>query len=88
MNQKKNIIKIGVASYLPLERSLKMLDNNNSSIIEIVGQDYENADYIFNNNISEVNKNFNTKYKIPNNFQLINELFVNGFMLYQVYKKN
>jgi len=84
----KNIIKIGVASYLPLERSLKMLDNKNSSIIEIVGQDYENADYIFNNDISEVNKNFNTKYKIPNNFQLINELFVNGFMLYQVYKKN
>lgn len=85
---KKDKIKIGVASYLPLERSLKMLDNKVSSKIEIIGQDYEKADYIFNNNISEVNKNFNKKYDIPNNFNLINEFFVNGFMIYQVYQKN
>ena len=39
-------------------------------------------------NISEVNKNFNNKYDIPNNFKLINEFFVNGFMVYQVYQKN
>ena len=85
---KKDKIKVGVASYLPLERSLKMLDYNDASKIEIVGQDYENADYIFSNNISEVNKNFNNKYDIPNNFKLINEFFVNDFMVYQVYQKN
>jgi len=85
---KKDKIKVGVASYLPLERSLKMLDYNDASKIEIVGQDYENADYIFNNNISEVNKNFNKKYDVPNNFKLINEFFVNDFMVYQVYQKN
>ena len=84
----KNNIKVGVASYLPLERSLKMLDNINSSKIEIIGQDYANADFIFNNNISEVNKNFNDKYNIPSNFKLINEFFINGFMIYQVYQKN
>ena len=89
--KKKDIeesIKICVASYLPLERSLKMFDVESSKKIIIVGQDYKNADYIFNNNISEVNKNVNQKYNIPNNFKLINEFFVNGFMIYQIYQKN
>ena len=65
-----------------------MLDIESSKKIIIVGQDYKNADYIFNNNISEVNKNVNQKYNIPNNFKLIKEFFVNGFMIYQIYKKN
>ncbi len=89
--KKKDIeesIKIGVASYLPLERSLKMFDVESSKKIIIVGQDYKNADYIFNNNISEVNKNVNQKYNIPNNFKLIKEFFVNGFMIYQIYQRN
>ena len=65
-----------------------MFDVESSKKIIIVGQDYKNADYIFNNNISEVNKNVNQKYNIPNNFKLINEFFVNGFMIYQIYQKN
>ena len=84
--QKKNIL-IGVASYLPLERSLKMLEVEKFKKIKIVGQDYDKADYIFNNNISEVNKNINDKYDIPRNFELIDEFFVNGFMIYEIYRK-
>ncbi len=84
--QKENII-IGVASYLPLERSLKMLEVEKINKINIVGQDYDKADYIFNNNISEVNKNINDKYNIPRNFELIDEFFVNGFMIYEIYRK-
>ena len=65
-----------------------MFDVESSKKIIIVGQDYKNADYIFNNNISEVNKNVNQKYNIPNNFKLIKEFFVNGFMIYQIYQRN
>ena len=64
-NQNSKIIKIGVASYLPLERSVKMIDKNVRKKVRIVGQNYLEADYIFNNNISEVNKFNNNKYKIP-----------------------
>lgn len=85
--KKLDIIKIGVASYLPLERSLKMLDKEISKKIIIVGQDYDKADYIFNNNISEVNKNKNDKYNIPTSFELIDEFAINGFIMYQIYKR-
>ena len=33
-----------------------MIDKELSIRLKIVGQNYSNADYIFNNNISEVNK--------------------------------
>ncbi len=87
LDQEKKIIKIGVASYIPLERSLKMLRNQSSDKIEIVGQDYKSADYIFNNNMSEINKNKNDKYKIPNNFEKIKEFTIEGFVIYEIYKK-
>ena len=34
-------INIGVASYIPLERSIKLLDDNEKKLINIVGQVYE-----------------------------------------------
>ena len=55
--------------------------------IRIVGQDYSKAEYIFNNNISEVNKFKNKKYEIPNNFKKISEFYIKDFMMYEIYKK-
>ena len=85
--KKKEKINIGVASYLPLERSLKMLNKEKYKRFVIVGQNYSDADFIFNNNISEVNKKFDNKYAIPERFKLINEFNINGFMIYQIYQK-
>ena len=82
-----SVIKIAVASFLPLERSLKMLDKKDSKKINIIGQNYQNAEYIFNNNMSEVNKFFNKKYNIPKNFEKVYEFNLNGFMVYEMYKK-
>jgi len=82
-----NEINIAVASFLPLERSLKMLEKNESKKINIIGQNYQDAEYIFNNNMSEVNKFFNKKYNIPTNFKKIYEFNLNGFMVYEMYKK-
>ena len=80
-------INIGVASYIPLERSIKLLDDNEKKLINIVGQEYEKAKYIFNNNLSEVNKLKNKKYLIPSNFKKISYYSINDFIVYELYKK-
>ena len=80
-------INIGVASYIPLERSVKLLNANEKKLINIVGQEYEKAKYIFNNNLSEVNKLRNKKYLIPKNFEKISEYSINEFIVYEIYKR-
>ena len=84
----KEEIKIAVASRIPLERSLKLLEKSKQAKIKILGQDYKNAEYIFNNNLSEVNKYKNDKYSIPKNFKKIEEYRIRGFMIYEMYKRN
>ena len=49
LEKKRDPIVIGVASYLPLERSIKLLDKEDRERIAIVGQEYENAHYIYSN---------------------------------------
>ena len=80
-------INIGVASWTTLERSLLLLSANDRKKINIVGQEYHQADYLFNNFISEVNKNINDKYDIPKNFELYDEYYIDGIKIYEVYKK-
>ena len=87
IEKKIDPIKIGVASYLPLERSIKLLDKNERKKIEIVGQEYENAHYLYSNLISEVDKRYNDKYKIPSNFSKISEFVIEGITVYEIYKK-
>ena len=88
MEKNKNLIKIGTASYLPLERSLKLLDKKERKRIIIVGQEYQNADYLYSNFMSEVDKRYNDKYKIPNNFSKINSFVLDNITVYEVFKKN
>ena len=86
-NKNNEIIKIAVASFLPLERSIKLINKEDREKIKIIGQDFQNADYIFTNFVSEVDKNFNDKYKIPDNFSKINEFILDKVIVYQVFKK-
>ncbi len=87
LEKDKNIIKIAVAGFLPLERSLKLLDKEQRKKIKIIGQDFQNADYIYTNFISEVDKNFNDKYEIPMNFTKIDKFVLNEVLLYEIYRK-
>jgi hypothetical protein len=87
LEKNKNPIKIGVASFLPLERSLKLLSKEEREKIIIVGQDYEKADYIYTVFISEVDINGNDKYKIPSNFTKIDEFILDNIRIYEVFKK-
>ena len=38
--------------------------------------------------MSEVDKNYNDKYKIPAEFSKIDEFILNNVKIYEVYKKN
>ena len=87
LEKNKSIINIGVASWLPLSRSVKILDKNERGRILIVERDFGNADYLYTNFISEVDKNFNYKYKIPPNFIKIDEFVLNNIKVYEVFKK-
>ena len=88
LEKNKKLVTIGTASYLPLVRSTKLLNEKDRKKVLIVGQNFQDADYLFTNFISEVDKNSNDKYKIPKNFSKIDELIVNDTIVYQVFKKN
>ena len=87
-NPKENLIKIAVASHTPLQRSLESLSEKEKNRFKIIGQEYANADYIFKNNISEVNSRFNRKYDVPKNFEKIEEYIIDGILVYEVFKSN
>ncbi len=86
LEKDKELINVASASFVPLERSKKLLPAKDRDRIGIVGQEYHKADYIFLNFTSEVNKNFNDKYAIPPNFSKINSLVIDNIVVYEVYK--
>lgn len=85
---KRNTIKVAVASHTPLQRGLEAFPVDIQERFSIIGQDYKNADYIYKNNISEVNIKLNNKYQIPENFSKIYELKIKKLLLYEIFKVN
>ena len=83
---KKNKIKIAVASHTPLHRGLESLPSSLKNKFLVIGQEYEEADYIYKNNISEVDSKINKKYEIPKNFSKIYELKKGKTKIYEIYK--
>ena len=83
---KNEKIKVAVASHTPLHRSLEGIELNIRKKFNVIGQNYENADFIYKNNISEVNSRLNKKYDIPSNFVKIYELNINGIRIYEIFK--
>jgi len=84
----KDKVYIGTASWTPLNRTLDVFAKKEKNKIVFVGQDYQKAEYIFTNNISEVDKTLNDKYDIPKNFSKYYDYKIEGLILYSVYKKN
>ena len=56
--------------------------------INFVGTEFNQADYIYNNFVYEVNPEYNDKYKIPQNFKQIYVLEIDGIKIYEIYRKN
>ena len=84
---KSKIIKIAIASHTPLQRGLVAIPKVYRNKFVIVGQEYSQADYIFKNNISEVDSKFIQKYQIPKNFNKIYELKIDNIIIYEIFKK-
>ena len=80
-------INIAVASWSPLYRNVDALEEKNKKLINIVGQNYSDADYIYTNNISEVDKTKDKKYDIPNTFNQVYKLLLDNIIVYEVYKR-
>lgn len=83
----KSKINIAVASHTPIQRGLESLTSDQRTKINIVGQEYNQADYIFKNNISEINPKFIKKYQIPENFSKIYELKIDKILIYEIFKR-
>ena len=84
----RKIINIAVASHTPLHRGLEAISKDLQKKINIIGQEYQLADYIFKNNISEVNSKLIKKYQIPKNFSKVYELKIDKIIIYEVFKRN
>lgn len=87
MEKQSDQINIGSATWAPLNRTLDIYSEDEKRKIKLFDQKYEFAKYIYTNNISEVDKNINNKYNIPNNFKKIFDLIVDGAIIYSVYKR-
>ena len=92
MKKTVNIAIVGIGNvggYLlkQLLKKRKEIEIKTGKKIEIVGQEYENAHYLYSNLISEVDKRYNDKYKIPSNFSKISEFVIEGITVYEIYKK-
>jgi len=85
--EKKREILISNASFTSLEKSSEILLPDEKKRIKFVGQNYKISDYIITNGYSEVNKTYNNKYLIPENFKLIYEKVIYNVNIYQIYKK-
>ena len=86
--KKLMIQKIGTASWSPLEDVLFMLPKEDLNKIKLSGSNnLSNADYIFTNYIYELNFDYSSKYKIPENFALFKSVYKNDTLMYSIFKK-
>ena len=85
-NHNKNI-NLAVSSWSPLNRSLETFDKIQKNSINIIGQNYNEADYIFTNNISEVDKSIHRKYDVPKKFYKTYTFQIDDVIIYEIFKK-
>lgn len=85
-NHNKNV-NLAVSSWSPLNRSLETFDKIQKNSINIIGQNYNEADYIFTNNISEVDKSIHRKYDVPKKFYKTYTFQIDDVIIYEIFKK-
>ena len=83
----KNEINVANASFVPYYRISDVLNESDKKRINFVGTDYDKADYIYNNYVYEINPEYDDKYKIPKNFEMIYKLEIDGIIIYEIYKR-
>ena len=89
LNQENNsnIIKIGVASWYPLWFMVDLLEEVNKTKIQILNlKNLKDADYIYSNRISDVDKTKYNKYFVPKTFKK-KEIKIDDVIIYEIYTK-
>ena len=84
-NNKK--IRVANASWTPMHNGRDMLDKNDKEKLIFVGQEYDNADYIFTNYIYKSNEKYNKSFKIPVNFKKVKDYKIDKILIYSIYEK-
>ncbi len=88
LEKKKKKINLANSSFVPYYRIKDVFSDEKIKKINFVGTEFEQADYIYNNFVYEVNPEYNDKYKIPQNFKQIYVLEIDGIKIYEIYRKN
>ncbi len=83
----KEKIFVGNASWIPFKNGKDILPDQIKQKFVFVGQEFENADYIYTNYIYKTDEKYNKNYKIPSNFRKIKELTINNVKIYSIYKR-
>ena len=84
-NNKK--IYVANASWTPLYNGKDMLKSDYQKRFIFVGQEYDQADYIYTNFIYKADEKYNKNFRIPKNFKKIDDLMINDILIYSIYKK-
>jgi len=90
MMDKNNKEKIYVAnaSWIPFHNGKDLLDDKLKNKLVFVGQDFEKADYIYDNFIYKSDISVNKRRIVPNDFTIFKKLVIDRVHIYSIYKKN
>ena len=85
-NKKNKKIFVANASWTPMHNGKDMLDDKFKDKFIFVGQNYSQADYIYNNYIYKNDEKYNKNYNVPDNFLKIRDYKINNVLIYSVFK--
>lgn len=83
----KERIHVANASWTPMYNGKDMLDKHDQDKLIFVGQEFEQADYIYTNYVFKSDEKYNMNYKIPNKFNKIKDFKINNVLIYSIYKR-
>ena len=84
-NIKSNVCNLGLSD---LNQSKKMISKTHQSNIILKGQDFSQCDVIVSNRIFISDPKYTKKYKLPQNFKLVNTIERGNIVINRIYKKD
>ena len=84
----KKQIFVANSSWTPFMNGKDLLKPELEEKLVFTGQDFKNADYIYDNFIYKSDKKYNKANMIPANFTIFKNLEINNVHIYSIYKKN
>ena len=86
-SKNKQKIVVANASWTPFFNGKDLLENKFKEKLIFSGQNYQKADYIYDNFIYKSDTSFNKNHMIPKNFKVYKKLTIDNVHIYSIYKK-